>query len=246
MRGSTPSSSSGRERIALPISPRKCSPAIATALRRSLEVQSTTASHRRTKSAEASTGTPHLMSSRLNAACMLAWAASWRRKASTSARWASLAMRSKRRRASSMKKLSTAGAIVESASKNTVAPMPTGCHARGISYSRPSKSKRGRRGMIETPTPQVEVGFHVRSSVNHPRLSRSCLAYTRNSEQREQLPSRLHVGLAPPSSERMSGRRRSPPRVVARRVAASSIVRSGRARAPPKGDAVRQQDLPDE
>jgi hypothetical protein len=63
-------------RMTLPISPRRCSPAMATALLRSLEVQSTAASHRSTMSADASTGTPHWMSSRLNAACMQAWAPS--------------------------------------------------------------------------------------------------------------------------------------------------------------------------
>src|SRR5215470_11585126 len=62
MRGSTPSNSSGRERIALPISLRKCSPAIATALLRSLEVQSTIASHRSAESAMGSIGTPCLVS----------------------------------------------------------------------------------------------------------------------------------------------------------------------------------------
>src|SRR5438046_541345 len=121
MRGSTPSSSSGRERIALPISPRKCSPAMATALLRSLDVQSTTASHRSTESATGSTGTPHRTSSRLNPACMLAWAASWRRKASPSARVAPSATRGSRRRASSMKKPSTTGAIAVGATAAFVA-----------------------------------------------------------------------------------------------------------------------------
>src|SRR6266446_6159207 len=123
---------------------------MATALLRSLEVQSTIASHRSTESATGSTGTPHRMSSRLNAACMLACAASWRRKASPSARGASSAMRGSRRRASSMKKPSTTGAIAESASRNAVGPMPAGCQARGTSHSRPSKSKPGRRGVTVT------------------------------------------------------------------------------------------------
>ena len=177
----------GRERIALPISPRKCSPAMATALRRSLEVQSTIASQRSAESAMGSTGTPQRMSSRLNAACMLAWAASWRRKASPSARRAASATRGSRRRASSMKKPSTTGAIAESASRNAVGPMPAGCQARGTSCSRPSKSKPGRRGVTVMPRVQVEVGSDVRSFISsaapvrilrHTRMS--CLSH-RNS-----------------------------------------------------------------
>src|SRR4030095_12732674 len=56
-------------------------------------------------------------------------------------------MRGSRRRASSMKKLSTTGAIAESASRNAVAPMPAGGQSRSTSCSSPSKSKPGRRGV---------------------------------------------------------------------------------------------------
>ena len=62
-----------------------------------------------------------------------------------------------------MKKLSTTGAIAESASRNAVGPMPAGCQARGTSWSRPSKSKPGRRGVTVTPSLQVEVGSDMRS-----------------------------------------------------------------------------------
>ena len=103
------------------------------------------------------------MSTRLNVACMLAWAASCRRKASTSARRASSAIRDSRRRASSMKKPSTTGAITESASRNAVGPMPAGCQARGTSSSRPLKSKPGRRGVTVTPSVQLEVVPDIRS-----------------------------------------------------------------------------------